>query len=362
MSDRRAMMRGLAVSLLLHALLALLTWDAKLFDLDDASPEADPTVEVFLAPDDRVPVEPPAADGRPDAYTSVPERQEVEVPPANPDFLALRDSRAADMIEGGTENGKPGGEETSDLDQVAIRRHDPGAAPRGVQVLDTPEPQADAEGGRPGVSGEEESSQRGESVGEEPDGTVAAGELEAEGLSPGDAGDGGNAAPDLAELLARSAPSITEGAESAASGDPGFTYDQKAVSRESGNVVQFGEFALNTVEWDFAPWMERFRQDFLPHWIPPYAYRLGVIDGKTTMRLVVEPDGTIGGLDVLDEVGHESLHKASEAALRATAPFAPLPADFPEENLVIILSLHYPAWKLETPSRRSGGAPPSRRR
>jgi len=81
-----------------------------------------------------------------------------------------------------------------------------------------------------------------------------------------------------------------------------------------------------------------------------------VIDGKTTLRLVVQPAGTIGDLEILDEQGHESLHQASEAALWATAPFAPLPDDFPEENLVIILSLHYPAWKLEqAPSGPQGG-------
>jgi len=360
-SDRSAMMRGLAASLFLHALLALLTWNADLFRVPDSQSAEDQTVEVFLEPDTGIPPL-PEADARPDAYTSVPERQEAAVPPASPDFLALRDSRAADMIEGGDENSPPRSEQTSEVEQVAVTRHDPGSTPQGVQLLDTPDPAPVDESGRPGESGETESSSRGVDREVEPGGSISAGELEAEGSSPGDEGDGGNSAPDLAELLARSAPSITDGAESAATGDPGFTYDQKALSSESGNVVQFGEFALNTVEWDFAPWLERFRQDFLPNWIPPYAYRLGVIDGKTTIRLVVDPDGTIGGLEVLDEIGHESLHQASEAALRATAPFAPLPSDFPEENLVIILSLHYPAWKLEQPSRSTGGGPPARRR
>ena len=47
----------------------------------------------------------------------------------------------------------------------------------------------------------------------------------------------------------------------------------------------------------------------------------------------------------LEENGHESLHTASIAALRAFAPYAPLPPDFPDEQLVILLGLHYPAWK-----------------
>jgi hypothetical protein len=39
------------------------------------------------------------------------------------------------------------------------------------------------------------------------------------------------------------------------------------------------------------------------------------------------------------------LHQASVAAIKAAAPFAPLPADFPEENLVIYYTLEYPAYE-----------------
>ena len=349
-------MLAYAASLLLHVLLALLTWNTDFVRVPSEEDEPrERTVELYLEPDAEQFAAMPDAEP-PDAYTSVPERQEVPVPPTNPDFLSLRDSRAADRLEGGDELSPPSSGETSDIDQVAIARHEQGAEAGGVRLLTTPRPETDDTGGRPGTTGETESSRRGVDAAAEPAGDLATGEIEAEGRSPGDEGEGGNESPDLAELLARSMPSITDGADAPSRGDPGFTYDQKALSSADGNVVQFGEFALNTVEWDFAPWMERFRQDFLPHWIPPYAYRLGVIDGKTTLRLVVQPAGTIGDLEILDEQGHESLHQASEAALWATAPFAPLPDDFPEENLVIILSLHYPAWKLEqAPSGPQGG-------
>jgi outer membrane biosynthesis protein TonB len=77
----------------------------------------------------------------------------------------------------------------------------------------------------------------------------------------------------------------------------------------------------------------------------PYAYRLGVISGMTKIRIVVEKNGRLSAMEVLDTVGHESLHEASQAALKAFAPYAALPPNFPEPNLVIILSLHYPAWR-----------------
>ena len=48
--------------------------------------------------------------------------------------------------------------------------------------------------------------------------------------------------------------------------------------------------------------------------------------------MVIEPDGTPSRMDVLAREGHESLHKASVNALRACAPYRPLPPDFPEDR------------------------------
>ena len=62
-------------------------------------------------------------------------------------------------------------------------------------------------------------------------------------------------------------------------------------------------------------------------------------------RLVVEKDGRPSSLEIIDRDGHRSLHEASAAALKAFAPYSPLPEHFPEENLVITLSLHYPAFR-----------------
>jgi len=111
----------------------------------------------------------------------------------------------------------------------------------------------------------------------------------------------------------------------------------------TSGVAVDGDFSLNTYEWDYAPWMHRFTNELYRHWVPPYAYRLGILQGHTVIKLVVRKDGTVASLDVQETEGHESLHEASEAALRAFAPYAPLPPTFPEENLVIILGLYYPA-------------------
>ena len=65
----------------------------------------------------------------------------------------------------------------------------------------------------------------------------------------------------------------------------------------------------------------------------------------TLIRIVVARNGRLSSLEVVDTEGHPSLHDASVAALKAFAPYAALPGHFPEENLVITLALHYPAWR-----------------
>ncbi|HPF35540.1 MAG TPA: energy transducer TonB [Candidatus Krumholzibacteria bacterium] len=360
MPNRRTTVWAFLAALVLHGLVLLLTWNLDLIGeaLRPAAPSArapqEDVVEMVLVPDD--PLFQP--DG-PRAFTSVPERQEVEAPPENPDFLAAVNSRAADLLEGGEAGSKPGTETPGEVEQVAIRQDTGGGAPGGAVVL---RPRSQMEDGAGGEADQGEEASRGRpEAGADPLGVERSGPQDGrDGMDPQRKRGEESGAPDLAELPARSVPSILAEREGLP-GDRGFTYDQRAVSA-GGNMVQFGDFALNTVEWEFAPWLERFKNDFLPHWIPPYAYRLGVIDGKTVLRLVVEKDGTIGSLDVIDKEGHESLHQASTSALRATAPFAPLPPDFPEEHLVIELALHYPAWNAAAPTRTEPSPGPRNRR
>lgn len=361
MPNRRNTLWAFLAALALHAIVLLLTWNLDLAGeaarraagAPDVRDEQD-VVEMVLVPD-----EPAAAPDRPRAYTSVPERQEVESPPENPDFLAAVNSRAADLLEGGDAGSRPGAEQTGEVEQVAIRQDTGGGEPGGAVIL-RPAPRDDEGAGGDADQGAEAARGRPE-TGSDPLGVERRGEAAGrEGRDPQRRRGEESGAPDLAELPARSVPSILASREGSP-GDRGFQYDQQSVSA-GGNMVQFGDFALNTVEWDFAPWMERFKNDFLPHWIPPYAYRLGVIDGKTVLRLVVEKDGRIGSLDVIEKQGHESLHTASTGALRATAPFAPLPPDFPEEHLVIELGLHYPAWKSAGPATQPGTSPGPRNR
>jgi hypothetical protein len=141
------------------------------------------------------------------------------------------------------------------------------------------------------------------------------------------------------------APSLLKEGQQQAPGDRGFDFQQLEQGRVGTNVALDGDFTLSTYEWNFAPWMRRFANDLHRGWIAPYAYRLGIISGHTKILLVVERDGRPSRMDIIETEGHESLHTASINALKAFAPYAPLPPDFPDDRLEITLGLYYPAWK-----------------
>ena len=46
-------------------------------------------------------------------------------------------------------------------------------------------------------------------------------------------------------------------------------------------------------------------------------------------------------MEVVDQEGHESLHKSSQNAIRGAAPFRPLPRGFPEDYLEITFGFYY---------------------
>jgi outer membrane biosynthesis protein TonB len=344
--DRRVIVTATAVSVALHVLAVLVTWNFSMFAA--AAPPASTRleeVELFLVPEE----EEPAAETegrRPQQYTAVPERLATEEPPEDPDFLALHNARAADRLAGGTDESQPGAEREFEVPQITVRQQDlEGGSGAVFSPQDQPEgrPQPDSGGG----SAQEQEARAGETLDDAGlDPVAEAREERSAGDARADAEPGeGDRAPEAFEWMPGGTPSILKQGDRRDSGDRGFDFDQIESGTVGANIAVEGAFSLSTYEWDFAPWMHRFEQDLHRSWRAPYAYLLGVISGKTVIRLVVERDGRPSTMEVLETEGHESLHKASTSALQAFAPYAPLPPNFPDEELVIILTLHYPAWK-----------------
>ena len=120
---------------------------------------------------------------------------------------------------------------------------------------------------------------------------------------------------------------------------------QPEMSYPGGNAALSGEVSLNTLAWNYAPWLERFRNQLMQRWFAPSAYYLGILKegGWGLFEVEISRSGKVLRLDRLDEQGHPSLAKAAEGALRNMVPIEPLPADFPEPTLILRIRMFYPA-------------------
>ncbi len=326
---------------MLHVLLAAATWKIPFLEVDVTQAQPlDDSVELFLEPD---PVDADAESEMPQAYTAIPERLATEKPPEKPEYLALHHSIAADNVPGeaGT---SPAAEEEWIASKVEIHKEDLEGA-QGVNYATRPMelPESAARPSDSGSRGEQQDAATGEQAGPLGEWDVPQ-ESEAEGADDQGEKSEQAAQPDLADWWGGQSPSVLRQGETGQSGDRGFDFNQASRGKVDAGVAIDGDFSLNTYEWDYAPWMKRFENQLHRVWMAPYAYRVGIISGMTVIKLVVRKDGVPESMEVLKTEGHESLHEASVAALKAFAPYAPLPAHFPEETLVITLGLHYPAW------------------
>lgn len=365
MNERRIIQGAFGISLLVHLLFAAATWKLPFLevDLSQAQP-VDQEVEFYTVPeeptrpDDREEAEESAEDEADDAgskaarqmpreITMVPERLASETPPERADYLASYHSIAADNVLGGDSN-SPTGADDGDrglLNQVAIQEEDFSGAPGVAFYQQTmPDPAVEAGPLGAGTEGTEEKDSQGEdrgALGEWalPQESAAAGSKEEARQETGEK------QPELAEWWGEQIPSVLREGTEGTTGDRGFEFNQASSGMPGSGVAIDGDFSLNTYAWNYGPWMKRFGNQLRRVWMAPYAYRVGIISGKTVIRVVIEKDGTPSSMEILETEGHASLHEASLAAMKAFAPYAPLPGGFPEERLVIKMVLLYPDWK-----------------
>lgn len=105
---------------------------------------------------------------------------------------------------------------------------------------------------------------------------------------------------------------------------------------EQSRALDMGGLSFNTYNWDFAPYMLELKRRVQRNIHPPPAFReLGLISGETLLRFKIYPNGTLKDLVILDYTGHKSLMVTSSNAIEVSAPFLPLPRNFPEDYLEV---------------------------
>jgi hypothetical protein len=110
-----------------------------------------------------------------------------------------------------------------------------------------------------------------------------------------------------------------------------------------GDLV--GDFALSTYEWKWAPWFLAFEKKFHRYVYVPAAYQMGLIDGYTELWFKVDRSGKLIDYRLLKYVGHTTLRESTINAVVNSAPWDPLPSDFPDEYLELRVRFIYPNLK-----------------
>jgi len=357
--ERRLLGTAFTASLVLH-LLGVLVFRNVPVNLDAAAlQKRDTEIEIALEPD-----RPAAADAaaaaaereRERIFTSIPERLASETPPTDdpdqPQYLAMYHALAANPTVG-ADALQPSAPRAAESPQVALRREDLANAPGvnlAAEAATVPQqPRREPTPAEAAAAAQRERAQREQERKLSRD--LAADEQGAlpvprqQETEPAPARE--ESSPPAPKPLedwwgGTTAPSVLQRADRGAPGDRGIDYDQDASGPQTSGVARVGDFSLNTWEWNYAPWMQAFGNTLMRNWVVPEGRRLGLIWGKTVMRVVVERDGRVSLAEILETDGHESLHNASRAALLSSSPFAPLPTHFPLPHLEIRLTMSYP--------------------
>ena len=324
--ENRIIVGAFGVSVLLHLVLALVTWRIPFV------PQVDPAladdryheVEVLLAEPEQGADAAADEPDLPTAITSIPDRLASDTPPVRADFLAEHDAIAADRSGGDSD--KPRADEQGPFPQVDILQDQLDGA-GGVAFSQAPLPDAREATGSPAEGQEGEDDQRSEAEllkGESGDWALPREQSEAGGESKGEADDQQTdlqKQPDLEKWWGGQAPSMLKEGQQSSAGDRGFEFDQKSMGDLGAGVAIDGDFSLNTYEWDYAPWMQAFRQRPAP--ALDRALRLPAGRHQRHDRASAwscEKDGRLQRMEILETDGHESLHDASRggaAGLRA---------------------------------------------
>lgn len=121
------------------------------------------------------------------------------------------------------------------------------------------------------------------------------------------------------------------------------------------DAKEIGDFTLNTYAWDFAPYLLELKRRIQRNIFPPPAFTiLGIIEGEFVLQFGIVPNGRLEFLRVLDSNGHPSLELTSRKSIELSAPFPPLPANFPEKKLIITGRFMYSVYREAARARRRG--------
>ncbi len=95
---------------------------------------------------------------------------------------------------------------------------------------------------------------------------------------------------------------------------------------DDGGQVDTGGLSFDTQWYDWGPYAKAMLAKIRRHWKIPDIAMMGV-EGVVKIRFFIERDGTVTGLQIIDESGKPPMDFAARDAIGTSSPFEPLPID-----------------------------------
>jgi len=119
-------------------------------------------------------------------------------------------------------------------------------------------------------------------------------------------------------------------------GGAGQAGDFGSPGRSGAKALDQAEILTDTMGVDFGPYLTRVVQIVKQNWysiMPPSVYPPIFKQGKLAIEFVILKDGTVSGMMLRTSSGDVPLDRAAWGSITASAPFPPLPKEFPGKLL-----------------------------
>src|ERR1700758_4746162 len=130
----------------------------------------------------------------------------------------------------------------------------------------------------------------------------------------------------------------------------------RAAAPNRGRYGEGGDFGLNqgkagtmgplevltdTMGVDFNPYLTRLLREVKEHWYQLIPESAEMKRGKVVLQFVIQPDGSVAGLQVMSSSGDVALDRPAYGSITGSNPFPPLPKEFTGPYLGLRFSYYY---------------------
>jgi TonB family protein len=112
------------------------------------------------------------------------------------------------------------------------------------------------------------------------------------------------------------------------------------VPNRRGGRVDLGPLSFDTQWYDWGPYAREMLRRIKYHWRIPEIAMLGVA-GMTRIHFLIERNGTVSGVEILQEADHPPMTFAARDAILDASPLPPLPADLGSEREGVTITFYY---------------------